>query len=86
MGRDNYTGRYVPIEEVHASKNEDRYTVIEFDKKLKEFRDMVYEPVHEEGGVCWCGVMYTKEPHGMAIDHKAQRDILTDFVRDNFKP
>ncbi len=80
MGRDFRTGEYVSIEIAHT--NHDRYEIIEFNKKLKDFRDAVYEPEHIEGGVCWCGVIVRKEGEIMEISHKAQRDVLTDIVRN----
>lgn len=85
MGRDRLTGRFVPIDETHD--NSSRFELIEFDEKLEEFRKLIYEPEHEVGtGVCWCGIVYTKEEGEMEMTHKAQKDELVDFVRENFQP
>lgn len=46
-----------------------------------EFLKLHYEPEHQSGGMCWCGVEYHKIPEGMEIKHIEQRDILRDFIR-----
>lgn len=45
-----------------------------------ELNRILYEPVHSEGGVCWCGVSYEKRDDGMHIVHKEQRDNIKDFI------
>lgn len=50
---------------------------------MKEFRKLVYEPEHIEGGVCWCGTIFSKETDGkMHINHKEQRDTLSEYILD----
>ena len=55
-----------------AKENLDRYEIIEFDWKIKEFRRLVYETEHQKGGVCWCGVNYEKRKDGkMHVNYRA---------------
>ena len=53
---------------------------------LSEFRKLVYEPEHEET-ICWCQPAFLKlNDSAMEIKHNEQRDVLEDFVRQNFVP
>lgn len=52
------------------------------EKWVKDFLRLHYEPEHIEGGVCWCGVTYRSVEGVMHIDHKEQRVILMQFIRE----
>ena len=85
MGQDRKTGRFVPFEV--AETNLDLYEIVSVftDKRLNDLRDLIYEPEHERGQTCWCEpytIVKNGTPH---IIHNEQRDIITTFVKVNFK-
>lgn len=54
------------------------------ERETKGLRDLIYEPEHQEGGVCWCGVAYSRESDGKVhIRHKEQRDVLSDWLKNH---
>lgn len=54
------------------------------EEKIKEFRRLIYEPEHEST-TCWCEPEFRNEGGTLNIIHHEQRDVLSEFVRQNFK-